>query len=87
MKERGFVMTKRMSTALAIAAALGAGIFLGASIRRAGADVIDPQHRIAVATEQIARNLENVSRGIEGVQRSTENVSRHVEGLQRCTCR
>jgi alkylhydroperoxidase/carboxymuconolactone decarboxylase family protein YurZ len=59
--------------ALAVAAALGAGIFIGASIRPALAGGNDDEHRIAVATEQIARQL--------------ENVSRHVEGLQRCSCK
>jgi hypothetical protein len=73
-------MMKRTLIALAIAAALGAGIFIGASIRPAQADVTDPQHRIAVATEQIARQLETMSRNIEG-------VGRHVEGVQRCTCK
>jgi hypothetical protein len=59
--------------AVALVAAMGVGAALGASIRPAQAGGNDDEHRIAVATEQIGRQI--------------ENVSRHLEGMQRCTCK
>jgi hypothetical protein len=66
-------MTKRTLVAVAIVVALVAGVVIGAGIRPARAAGDDDGHRVAIATEQIAREL--------------GNVSRHIEGLQRCACK
>lgn len=64
---------RKMTIGVALVVATGIGAALGASIRPAQAGGNDDEHRIAVATEQIGRQL--------------ENVSRHLEGMQRCTCK
>jgi hypothetical protein len=63
----------RATIAVALVVAMGVGAALGAGIRPAQAGDGDNIHRIAVATEQIDRQL--------------ETMSRHLEGMQRCTCK
>jgi hypothetical protein len=64
---------RKMTIGLALVVAMGVGVALGANIRPAQAGGNDDEHRIAVATEQIGRQL--------------ETVSRHLEGMQRCACK
>jgi hypothetical protein len=64
---------RKTTIGLALVVAMGVGVALGASIRPAQAGGNDDEHRIAVATEQIGRQL--------------ETMSRHLEGMQRCTCK
>jgi hypothetical protein len=71
---------RKTTIALALVAAMGAGMVLGVGIRPARAGYGDDGTRIAVATEQIARQTENVAH-------QTEQVARRLENLQRCVCK
>jgi hypothetical protein len=64
---------RKTTIAVGLVVTMGVGAALGASVRPARAGGNDDEHRIAVATEQIARQL--------------ETMSRHLEGMQRCTCK
>jgi hypothetical protein len=64
---------RKTTIGVALVVAMGIGLALGAGVRPAQAGGNDDEHRMAVATEQIARQL--------------ENVSRHLEGMQRCACK
>jgi hypothetical protein len=71
---------RQTTIAIALVAAMGAGVALGVGIRPAHAGYGDDGTRIAVATEQIARQTEQVAR-------QTEQVAHRIENLQRCVCK